>query len=86
MSILSDKTIEATKRAAMVTTAIAWLVNNIPTSALPAPLAAAVTLLKAVVPFLGYIGESGQAELPASRRLTHQGVSQEDSLHGHGVK
>ncbi|KAG8984126.1 hypothetical protein FRB93_006705 [Tulasnella sp. JGI-2019a] len=56
MVILSDKTIEATKRAAMVTAAIGWLINNIPMAMLPLPLQPAITLLKAVVPYLGYIG------------------------------
>ncbi|KAG8902187.1 hypothetical protein FRB99_004793 [Tulasnella sp. 403] len=56
MLILNDKTLEATKRAAMITTAIGWLINNIPVAILPPPLRAAMTLLKGIVPFLGYIG------------------------------
>ncbi|KAG8851858.1 hypothetical protein FRB96_009042 [Tulasnella sp. 330] len=56
MLVLSDKTLEATKRAAMVTTAIGWLIRNIPLALLPAPLKPAILLLKAVVPYLGYIG------------------------------
>lgn len=56
MAILSDKTLEASKRAAMIATALGWLINNIPTALLPPPLKTAVTLLKAVVPILGYIG------------------------------
>ncbi|KAG8877646.1 hypothetical protein FRB98_006596 [Tulasnella sp. 332] len=53
MLVLSDKTLEATKRAAMVTTAIGWLIRNIPLALLPAPLKPAILLLKAVVPYLG---------------------------------
>lgn len=56
MAVLSDKTLEASKRAAMIATALGWLINNIPTALLPPPLKTAVTLLKAVVPILGYIG------------------------------
>ncbi|KAG9016341.1 hypothetical protein FRB90_003215 [Tulasnella sp. 427] len=55
MHVLDDKTLEASKRAAMIATAIGWLINNIPTAILPPPLKAAVTLLKAVLPLLGYI-------------------------------
>ncbi|KAG8968435.1 hypothetical protein FRC03_007377 [Tulasnella sp. 419] len=56
MKILDDKTVEAAKRAAMVTTALAWIINNIPLAGLPPQLAAAVALLKGIVPILGYVG------------------------------
>lgn len=55
MAVLGDKSVEATKRAAMIMTAVGWLIQNIPTAILPPPLSAAVVLLKAVVPYLGYI-------------------------------
>ena len=61
MLILGDKTVEATKRAAMITTAIGWLIKNIPTAVLPPPLRTAVTLLKGIVPLLGYVGKSIKA-------------------------
>lgn len=56
MHILDDKTLEASKRAAMIATALGWLINNIPVTSLPPPLIPAVVLLKAVVPITGYIG------------------------------
>ncbi|KIO31763.1 hypothetical protein M407DRAFT_124436 [Tulasnella calospora MUT 4182] len=56
MDVLDDKRLEASKRSAMIAAALGWLIKNIPTTVLPPPLKTAVTLLKAVVPFLGYIG------------------------------
>lgn len=64
MSILSNDALEAAARATMVTNAIAWIINNIPSAMLPLPLLAAVTLLKAVVPFLGYIGKPSCLDSP----------------------
>ncbi|TFK44044.1 hypothetical protein BDQ12DRAFT_708087 [Crucibulum laeve] len=56
MDILSDKQLEATKRAAMITTALTWFFNNLPLSALPAAVRPAVMLLQGIAPYLGYIG------------------------------
>jgi hypothetical protein len=56
LAILSDKTLEATKRAAMITTALTWFFNNLPVTALPPPLQPAALLLQRIAPYLGYIG------------------------------
>lgn len=56
MKVLNDKTIEAVKRAAMIATALGWLVNNIPTAGLPIELQAVMSVAKSLVPILGYIG------------------------------
>jgi len=56
MAILSDKTLEATKRAAMITTALTWFFNHLPVDALPIAVRPAAILLQRLAPFLGYIG------------------------------
>ncbi|KAI0361833.1 hypothetical protein OH77DRAFT_1516744 [Trametes cingulata] len=56
MNLLNDKEIEAAKLGAMLTTALQWLLNNVPDSALPATLRPALALVKSLVPYLGYIG------------------------------
>jgi len=47
---------DAVKKAAMLATALGWLVNHIPTTGLPVELLAVLTVAKALVPILGYIG------------------------------
>ena len=54
--MLDDKEIEAAKIGAMLTTALQWLLNNVPDSALPPTLRPALSLVKSLVPYLGYIG------------------------------
>ncbi|KDR67874.1 hypothetical protein GALMADRAFT_257765 [Galerina marginata CBS 339.88] len=56
LAVLSDKTLEATKRAAMITTALTWFFNNLPVTALPPPVQPAALLLQRIAPYLGYIG------------------------------
>ncbi|KAF6755082.1 hypothetical protein DFP72DRAFT_1045615 [Ephemerocybe angulata] len=56
MLVLSDKTIEAQKRAALLTSALTWFFNNIPLDILPLPLQPTVLLLRRLAPYLGYIG------------------------------
>jgi len=56
MVVLDQESLEAAQRAAMITTALTWLVNNVPTGGLPAPLAMVLTMLKAIVPIIGYLG------------------------------
>lgn len=56
LSILSDKQLEATKRAAMITTALTWFFGHIPITALPPQIQPAILLLQKLVPFVGYIG------------------------------
>ncbi|KAI0374363.1 hypothetical protein BV20DRAFT_916547, partial [Pilatotrama ljubarskyi] len=56
MNLLNDKEIEAAKLGAMLTTALQWLLNNVPDSALPSTLRPALALVKSLVPYLGYIG------------------------------
>lgn len=56
LSVLSDKTVEATKRAAMITAALTWFFNNLPIDALPIAVRPAALLMQRIVPYLGYIG------------------------------
>ena len=56
LAMLDDKEIEAAKIGAMLTTALQWLLNNVPDSALPPTLRPALSLVKSLVPYLGYIG------------------------------
>jgi len=56
MRVLSDKSLEAAKRAALITTALSWLVKRIPISMLPPQLKPAVLVVGRIVPSLGYVG------------------------------
>ncbi|KAL5519571.1 hypothetical protein ACEPAH_1254 [Sanghuangporus vaninii] len=56
LHVLNGRTIETAKRAALLTGALTWLVDNLPLSSLPPVLAPAVLLLKALIPLLGMIG------------------------------
>ncbi|KAK7462812.1 hypothetical protein VKT23_007392 [Stygiomarasmius scandens] len=56
LAVLSDESIEAAKRAALITTALTWFFNNLPITVLPAPMQPALLLLRKIVPFVGYIG------------------------------
>ena len=55
MVTLGDKEADAMKISAMLSTALTWLVNNIPAAALPPALQPAFQLVKSLVPYLGYI-------------------------------
>lgn len=43
------------KKAAMISTALGWLVNHIPTTGLPLELVAVLTVVKAIVPVIGMV-------------------------------
>jgi hypothetical protein len=53
VNVLDDKQIETVKRIAMISTALGWLVNHIPTTGLPLELLAILTVAKALVPVIG---------------------------------
>nr|VWP00603.1 Glucosamine-6-phosphate isomerase (EC (Glucosamine-6-phosphate deaminase) [Ganoderma boninense] len=56
LAMLNDKEIEAAKLGAMLTTALTWILNNVPDTLLPASFRPALQLIKSLVPYLGYIG------------------------------
>jgi len=56
LDVLSDKQLEATRRAAIITTALTWFFSNIPIDVLPPAVRPALALLKTLIPLVGYIG------------------------------
>lgn len=56
LDALNDKQLEAAKRAAMITTALKWLLDHLPISLMPPQLRAPMSFLRRLVPYLGYIG------------------------------
>lgn len=55
LAMLNNKQLEAGKRAAMISTSLKWLLDHIPEKVVPIQLRAALTVLKALVPFVGYL-------------------------------
>jgi len=56
MATLNSNQLKATKRAAMITTALQWLLSKLPLKLLPPNLRVPVTMLRRLGPFVGYIG------------------------------
>ncbi|KZT30951.1 hypothetical protein NEOLEDRAFT_1053093 [Neolentinus lepideus HHB14362 ss-1] len=56
LQVLNDQKLAAAKRAAMFTTALKWLCDNIPVSILPIQLRPAAVLVTRLLPYVGYIG------------------------------
>lgn len=56
LDLLNNQRIEASKRAALVTTAFKWLLDHIPETAIPPQVRPVLQLLKGLVPYLAYIG------------------------------
>jgi hypothetical protein len=56
LEILSDKTLEAAKQAEMITTALAWLFNNLPIDVFPPHMKPFLVLLRLLIPRTTYIG------------------------------
>ena len=56
LDILNNKQLEAAKRAAMITTALKWLLDRIPVKLFPPQFRPILMMLKRLVPYLGYIG------------------------------
>ncbi|KAI5118387.1 hypothetical protein M0805_005849 [Coniferiporia weirii] len=56
LEILNNKSLEAAKRAALITTALTWLFDHLPMTILPMHLQPAAAVLKCLAPLLGAIG------------------------------
>jgi hypothetical protein len=56
MAKLDNKAVKATARAAMIATALKWLLEKIPLAIIPPQFRAGVKLLKRLTPLTGYIG------------------------------
>ncbi|KAG1870170.1 hypothetical protein DFJ58DRAFT_764954 [Suillus subalutaceus] len=56
LDALNDKQLEAAKRAALITTALKWLLDHLPITLMPPQLRTPMFFLRRLVPYLGYIG------------------------------
>lgn len=56
LEVLNNKQLEAAKRAAMITGALQWLLDNVPLALIPPQFQLALSLLRGLVPVLGYLG------------------------------
>ncbi|KAH9937353.1 uncharacterized protein B0H18DRAFT_1113203 [Fomitopsis serialis] len=56
LGVLDNKRMESTKRAALLTTALKWLLDHIPMAAIPIQMRPAMPLFKRIIPYMGYIG------------------------------
>jgi hypothetical protein len=55
IKVLDDKTMDIAKKANVISTALQWILDHVP-SGLPMELMAVVLVLKAIAPVIGYIG------------------------------
>jgi hypothetical protein len=55
IKVLDDTTLDIAKKANLISTALQWILNHVP-SGLPLELMAVLTVLKAIAPIVGYIG------------------------------
>ena len=56
LEILDNKHIEGAKRAALLTTALKYVLDRVPMVMIPPPARPAMTMFKAFTPYLGYVG------------------------------
>ena len=56
LDVLNNRQLEAVKRAAIITTALQWLMDNLPVALLPPQVRPGVTILRHLVPYVGYMG------------------------------
>ncbi|KDN49036.1 hypothetical protein RSAG8_02389, partial [Rhizoctonia solani AG-8 WAC10335] len=56
IAVLNDQKLEAASRAAIVTTALQWIIDHIPTAALPPQVGLVMSLIRGIIPAMGYIG------------------------------
>ena len=54
--MLNNQRLEAAKRAAMLTTALQWLLGHVPLTLVPPQFRAGILIARRLVPYLGYIG------------------------------
>jgi hypothetical protein len=54
--VLNNKRLEAAKRAAIITTALQWLLSKVPLSVLPPQFRPGLLVAQRLVPYIGYIG------------------------------
>jgi len=56
LDVLNNKRLETAKRAAILTTALQWLLGHVPLTLIPPQFHAGVLIARRLVPLLGYIG------------------------------
>ncbi|KAI0031140.1 hypothetical protein K488DRAFT_52719, partial [Vararia minispora EC-137] len=56
LDVLNNKRLEAAKRAALITTALQWLLGNVPLTLVPPQFRVGLALAQRLVPYIGYIG------------------------------
>ncbi|KAF8713728.1 hypothetical protein RHS03_00505, partial [Rhizoctonia solani] len=56
IAVLNDQKLEAANRAAIVTTALQWIIDHIPAAALGPQVGLVVSLIRGIIPAMGYIG------------------------------
>ncbi|KAJ7755043.1 hypothetical protein DFH07DRAFT_959609 [Mycena maculata] len=56
MKVLDNSHLAAVKRAAIITSALKWLLDKVPLAVLPPQVRPAVLVLKRLAPYLGYVG------------------------------
>ena len=54
--MLNNKRLEAAKRAAILTTALQWLLGQVPLTVVPPQFRPGLLIAQRLVPYLGYIG------------------------------
>lgn len=56
LDVLNNRQLEAVKRAAIITTALQWLMDHLPVALLPPQMRPGVVILRHLVPYVGYMG------------------------------
>ncbi|KAI0275274.1 hypothetical protein BC834DRAFT_41667 [Gloeopeniophorella convolvens] len=56
LDVLNNKRLEAAKRAAILTTALQWLLGHVPLTVVPPQFRPGLLIAQRLVPYLGYIG------------------------------
>ncbi|KAI9569666.1 hypothetical protein HD554DRAFT_2020006 [Boletus coccyginus] len=56
LDVLNNRQLEAAKRAALITTALQWLMDHLPVSLLPPQMRPGVAILRYLSPYVGYMG------------------------------
>ncbi|KZV65602.1 hypothetical protein PENSPDRAFT_655648 [Peniophora sp. CONT] len=56
LDVLNNKRLEAAKRAAIVTTALQWMLGHVPVALVPPQFRPGLILAQRLVPYLGYVG------------------------------
>ncbi|KAK7695334.1 hypothetical protein QCA50_002525 [Cerrena zonata] len=56
LAVLDNKRLESAKRAAIITTALKWALDHISGLTIPPQMHPVLTVLKSLIPYLGYVG------------------------------